>query len=109
MAKRVQVLLYDDIDKDVAADETVSFSLDGVNYEIDLTAQHAAQLRDALAVYVANAERVGGRKSAGRSARSGKRSDLDSVRSWARDQGMTVKDRGRIPAEILAAYDKAHG
>ena len=62
MAKKVQVLLVDDIDKSSPADETVSFSLDGVSYEIDLTSGNAAKLRDDLAVWIGHAERTGGRR-----------------------------------------------
>ena len=62
MAKKVQVLLVDDIDKSSPADETVSFSLDGVSYEIDLTSDNAAKLRDDLAVWIGHAERTGGRR-----------------------------------------------
>ena len=60
MAKKVQVPLVDDIDKSSPADETVSFSLDGVSYEIDLTSGNAAKLRDDLAVWIGHAERTGG-------------------------------------------------
>ena len=111
MAKKVQVLLVDDIDKSSPADETVSFSLDGVSYEIDLTSDNAAKLRDDLAVWIGHAERTGGRRSTGRTASkgSGRKADLGAVRAWARDNGHQVSDRGRISAEVQAAYDKAHG
>ena len=62
MAQKVQVLLVDDIDGGTA-DETVTFGLDGVTYEIDLTAGHATELRDALAQWVGHARKVGGRTS----------------------------------------------
>ena len=110
MAKKVQVLLVDDLDKSSPADETVSCSLDGVSYEIDLTSDNAAKLRDDLAVWIGHAERTGGRRSAGRST-AGKgsgRKDVGAIRAWARENGHTVNDRGRISAEIQAAYDKAH-
>ena len=113
MAKKVQVLLVDDLDKSSPADETVSFSLDGVSYEIDLTSANAAKLRDELAVWIGHAERTGGRKSTGRAARGaarggGSKADLSAVREWARSNGHQVSDRGRISAEVQAAYDKAH-
>ena len=63
MAQQVQVLLVDDIDGGKAA-ETVSFSLDGVSYEIDLSAKNAAKLRDALSTWVGHARRSGGRRAA---------------------------------------------
>jgi hypothetical protein len=113
MAKKVQVLLVDDVDKSSPADETVSFSLDGVSYEIDLTSDNAARLRDDLAVWIGHAERTGGRRSSGRAtspkSSSGRKTDLGSVRAWARENGYQVSDRGRISAEVQAAYDKAHG
>ena len=111
MAKKVQVLLVDDIDKSSPADETVSFSLDGVRYVIDLTSDNAAKLRDDLAVWIGHAERTGGRRSTGRSSGAGKgsgRKDVGAIRAWARENGHSVNDRGRISAEIQAAYDKAH-
>src|SRR3954447_26296405 len=65
MAQKVQVILVDDLDGG-SADETVSFSLDGVAYEIDLSDKNAAAFRDSLAQYVGLARRVGGRAAAGR-------------------------------------------
>ena len=111
MAKKVQVLLVDDIDKSSPADETVSFSLDGVSYEIDLTSDNAGKLRDDLAVWIGHAERTGGRRATARSASkgSGRKTDLSAVRAWARQNGHQVSERGRISSEVQAAYDKAHG
>jgi hypothetical protein len=108
MAQRVNIVLEDDIDGS-EADETVSFALDGATYEIDLSSANAAQLRDSLATYIGHARRAGGRRAAGRPASraTGKR-DLADVRQWARQNGHTVSERGRISAEIQAAYDKAH-
>jgi nucleoid-associated protein Lsr2 len=107
MAQQVQVLLVDDIDGGKAA-ETVSFALDGVTYEIDLSARNAAKLRDAFSTWVGNARRSGGRRSGGRarSARGGA-GDLTAMREWGRKNGFTVSDRGRISAELQAAYKKA--
>ena len=108
MAQRVNIVLEDDIDGS-EADETVSFALDGATYEIDLSSANAAQLRDSLATYIGHARRAGGRRAPGRptSRAAGKR-DLADVRQWARKNGHTVSERGRISAEIQAAYDKAH-
>jgi hypothetical protein len=108
MAQRVNIVLEDDLDGS-EADETVTFALDGVTYEIDLNAANAAGLRDSLAPYVGHARRAGGRRPAGRpSSRGGAKRDLTDVRDWARKNGHKVSDRGRISAEIQAAYDKAH-
>jgi len=110
MAQRVQYLLVDDVDGAEAV-EAVSFSLDGVSYEIDLTAANAKKLRSDFATWVDHARRSGGRKSSRKAGASvgQRRSDLSSVREWARKNGHQVSDRGRISADILTAYDKAHG
>ena len=110
MAQKVMITLIDDTDGSTA-DETVSFSLDGVNYEIDLTAENAAKLRDAMAPWVGHARRAGGRKATARKTRGsggGGSSDAAKVREWARANGYTVSDRGRIPAEVTEAYAKAN-
>ena len=126
MAQRTVVTLLDDLDQS-AADETVEFGLDGVTYEIDLSEDHATALRDAVRDYVEHARRTGGRRrasSAGTSARrsagrpgqsngSGGRAPVDreqnqAIREWARKQGMTVSERGRIPREVTEAYHRAH-
>lgn len=110
MAQRVQVLLEDDTDSSVA-DETVSFALDGVRYEIDLSAANAAQLREDFAHWVGHARSSGrrpsGRRKSGGSA-STRRANVSAVREWARSRGMQVSDRGRVPAAVQEAYDSAH-
>lgn len=107
MAQRVQVILEDDLDQS-PADETVTFGLDGVTYEIDLSNDNAKKLRDDLATWVGHARRAGGRKTSGRSTSGSKRKDLAAVREWARKKGYDVSDRGRVAADVLEAYDKAH-
>lgn len=105
MAQRVHIILEDDIDGSTAS-ETVQFGLDGVNYEIDLSDENAAKLRDALSLWVGNARRVSGRKQASRGASSG-RNDLNEIRAWGRANGYKVSDRGRVPTDIIKAYDAA--
>lgn len=112
MAQKVQVILVDDVDGG-EAEESVSFALDGVNYEIDLSAKNAEALREALAPWVGHARRVGGRSrpAGGRGGRSGagrSKADLTDVRNWARENGYQVSDRGRVSAEVMAAYEAAH-
>jgi hypothetical protein len=107
VAQKVQVILVDDIDGG-SATETVSFAVDGAAYEIDLSAENAAKLRDAFASYVGAARKVGSR-----SARRGRRSSgadnrTAQIRAWARSENLKVNERGRIPAEIVAKYDAAH-
>lgn len=109
MAQKVQVILVDDIDGGSAA-ETVSFSLDGVSYEIDLSRDNAAKLRDVFAAYVGTARRVGGRNAAGRGRSPRRAGDKRTaqIREWARANGHKVNERGRLAADLVAAYDKAH-
>jgi hypothetical protein len=108
VAQRVEVVLVDDLDGG-PADETVQFALDGVSYEIDLTEQNAQALRDAIATWVGHARRVGGRKASTKaSARRSGGSQTAQIRAWAKEQGLPVNDRGRIPADIVAQYEAAH-
>ena len=111
MAQRVNVVLVDDID-DSEASETVGFGLDGVDYEIDLSDEHAAELRDALSLYIGHARRVGGRRKGGRrgsaaSASSDGTSAAD-IRAWARENGWEVPERGRVSAEVREAFAAAN-
>lgn len=107
MAQKTLVILEDDLDGG-EADETVSFSLDGVAYEIDLSSKNAGKLRDAMAAFVGSARRVGGRAARGkaRPARAGG-ARTSEIRDWARAQGLDVSERGRIPAAIVEQYEKA--
>ena len=111
MVQKVQTLFVDDLDGS-EAEGTVRFGLDGTEYEIDLNAQHATQLRDALARYVSSGRRVGA--STRRPARSGRKAPPDAlntteVREWAKAQGIDVKDRGRVPAELVVKFKAATG
>jgi Lsr2 len=111
VAQKIQTLFIDDLDGS-AAEGTARFSMDGTEYEIDLNARHAQELRDALARYVGAARRVGGtaRRSA-RGTRHGSASGLNTteVREWAKAQGIEVKDRGRVPAELVVKFKAAAG
>jgi len=100
VAQKVVVSLVDDLDESVA-EETVEFGIDGSTYEIDLSEGNASALRDTLADYVAHARRQSGRASVDREQNR-------AVREWARKQGMTVSERGRIPSEVSEAYHRNH-
>ncbi|RVW00567.1 histone-like nucleoid-structuring protein Lsr2 [Rhodococcus xishaensis] len=113
MAKKVTVTLIDDVDQDATADETVEFGLDGVAYEIDLSSENAAKLREQLDVWVSHARKVTARRrgkgAAGAASRGGAdREQSAKIREWARGHGYTVSSRGRISAEITEAYNKEH-
>jgi Lsr2 len=107
MAQRTEIVLTDDIDGS-PANETVSFGIDGVHYEIDLTAGHAAELRVALEPYIAVARKAGGPPRRAASAARPARHDQSDVRTWARENGLQISGRGRIPAEVIARYEAAH-
>jgi hypothetical protein len=112
MAQRVNVVLVDDIDG-TDASETVSFALDGVDYEIDLSDEHAGQLREAVALYVGHARRTGGRRkgnrrSSGGGSGGGAGASAADIRAWARENGWEVPERGRVSAEVREAYAAAN-
>lgn len=107
MAQLTQILLVDDLDGSQAA-STVHFGFDDVSYEIDLSQEHADQFTAAIRPYMEAARRVSrARHPAPAGARAG-RHDQSQVRAWARQQGLRVSDRGRIPADVLAQYESAH-
>jgi len=111
VAQKIQTLFIDDIDGS-EAEGTVRFALDGAEYEIDLNAKHAKELRKALSRYVDAARRSSG--TARRPARPGRRAassglNTTEVREWAKAQGIEVKDRGRVPAELVVRFRAATG
>jgi hypothetical protein len=105
MARRIQTLLIDDLDGG-QADGTVRFGLDGTHYEIDLSAAHSQELRKALERYLAHARRTGG---TARGRRGGTAVNTAKVREWAKEQGIEIKDRGRVPAGVLEQYQAVTG
>ena len=116
MAKQATVRFIDDLDGSEASG-TVDFSLEGRNYQIDLSDENAAKLREALTPFI-DAARKAGRRSGGR-ARSQRqtaltekpgrssREETQAIREWARQNGHQVSDRGRIPKSVLEAYQAA--
>jgi Lsr2 len=111
MVKKVTVSLIDDLDGESAADETVEFAIDGVNYEVDLSSKNAQELRSDLQKWIGAARRVGGRRKArfGSAIRTSAGGDeTPAIREWARGSGYQLADRGRIPLNILDAYRAAH-
>jgi hypothetical protein len=120
VATQTTVTLVDDLDGS-NADEQVKFMVDGKSYEIDLSTANSTKLRDALAPFVTAARRGGGRRQGGTTAGTARaamagtaaRSTTDreqnqAIRDWAQRQGMTVSERGRISAKVLAAFNAAH-
>ena len=116
MAKTVITQITDDLDGSNGA-ETVTFGYRGTDYEIDLGRRNSSAFDKAMKPYVDAARKValrgGSRRGSGsgrngRSGRSHSGADLASIRTWARENGYAVSDRGRISAEVMDAYNAAH-
>ena len=105
MAQRVSVEMIDDIDGTEAA-ETIAFRVDGSSYEIDLSKKNASKMRRDFGRYIEYARRVRGGRRSGGPRRDRDRSSV--VREWAKQQGIQVSERGRIPASVVSQYEKAH-
>jgi len=111
MAQKVQTLFVDDLDGS-DAEGTVRFGLDGVHYEIDLNTAHAKELRDVLARYVeAGRKAPGSARRVTRSRTQATTNGLNSneIRDWAKTNGLEVKDRGRVPADVITKFRAATG
>ncbi|NBH07455.1 Lsr2 family protein [Amycolatopsis sp. SID8362] len=111
MAQKVFVEMLDDLDG-TPATHTVPFALDGITYEIDLSDENAAALRDELARYISSGRRTGGRKvrvATGQSTTSSAtdRERNQQIRSWANANGYEVSERGRLSSEVIAAFEQA--
>ena len=106
MAQRVTVELEDDLDGG-PADETLRFGLDGTEYEIDLRMTNARKFRRQIAPYIEHARKAGRgqRRRPARNPPSRERSG--DIRAWAKDQGIPVSERGRIPASVVEQYEAA--
>lgn len=110
MAKQTHEVFIDDIDGTEGA-QTVQFGFDGQDYEIEISQAHLDQLTEALAPFIEHGRKV--RRAGSRRATQPKdtpsaRAGATAVREWAAAEGLEVNPRGRIPGEVLAAYDKAH-
>jgi hypothetical protein len=107
VAQKIETIFIDDLDGSTA-DTTIRFGLDGADYEIDLNAAHADELRKAAERYIEAGRKVSGsvrRAARGSARRSGPISS--EVREWAKDQGYEVKERGRMPAELVVKFQAA--
>jgi hypothetical protein len=125
MAQQVLVRLIDDLNPDEEADETLQFTVDGVTYEIDLSTPNAEAFRTSLSVYMNVARRIGGRRKVHVRSTTGSdadsapgpangadrgglsRTERDALRHWAGENGFHVSARGRIAADVIAAWQEA--
>lgn len=102
MARKTIVTLTDDLVGGPAT-QTIRFGLHSVDYEIDLNDENAEELTQWLDNYISHGRRVGGRKKTG-APKSGVSTDASAVRVWAKEQGIPVSERGRIPADLSARF-----
>jgi len=110
MAHKTVVTVVCDLphDGEMEGNETVSFSVDGAAYEIDVCSAHAKELHDIFSGYIEHARRVSG-AARRRKARTGPGRERSSeIRQWARERDYKVSERGRIPASIIAEYEASH-
>ncbi|MGW5106708.1 histone-like nucleoid-structuring protein Lsr2 [Nocardia sp. NPDC004123] len=112
MAKKITITMVEDYDGESTADETVFFSIDGNDFEIDLSNKNAATLREAMELWSDKACKLGRSKrvkvvGGGRARLAADRQESTAIRDWARAQGHQVSSRGRILAEIVDAYQRA--
>jgi len=109
MARQIQTVRIDDIDGG-EAEGGVRFALDGTEYEIDLSATHREELNAALKPFIEHARRVGSTRRATRGGgRAASAIDTHAVRTWAKEQGIKIKERGRVPADVIEQYRAAAG
>jgi hypothetical protein len=111
VAKKVETVFTDDLDGS-NADTTIRFGLDGAEYEIDLSAAHADEFRTATKQYIGAGRKasVASRRSTRGSARHTSASSgpaSSDIRDWAKDQNHEVKERDRIPAELVVKFQAA--
>jgi hypothetical protein len=113
MAQKVTTHLVDDLNGETIDDgkgQTVSFSFDGNQYEIDLTDDNVDALRDAFSDYIAAARKISARQartSGGSMAKRGNSEELSKIREWANANGHEVSNRGRISQAVRDAYNAA--
>ncbi|MFE1522236.1 Lsr2 family protein [[Kitasatospora] papulosa] len=110
MAQKIVTVYTDDLTGEPSEEvQTHSFSLNGVNYEIDLMSENYDTLFEALAPFIEAGRKTGRTKTAGRPRKSsGDQPTAEEVRAWARENNYQVNDRGRVPASIREAYQGAH-
>jgi hypothetical protein len=109
MATRVETHLICDLD-DLEGKATVMLHFEGSDYEVDLCEDHLDAYNEAMTPFIGSARRIARRAPATKVRSSATytppRADLASVREWARSNGFTINDRGRIPGEVIRAYDE---
>jgi len=103
VAKKTVVEWVDDIDG-TAASETVTFTIDGSRYEIDLSEKNAAKLRKTMSGWIEASRRSSNRRTRTTQQPKSDSSESTKARKWAMDNGLDVGPRGRLRSEVIDAY-----
>ena len=101
------VEIVDDFDG-TPADQTVRFAFNGASYEIDLSREHFEEFAEAIQPYIKAGRKVGSTRRRSNAGNPTQRLENAKIRAWAKEEGLDLSDRGRIPAPIVEAYRKAH-
>lgn len=102
-----KTVLIDDIDGG-EAQVTIVFAINGESYQLDLSQTNANRFHKALKPFI---DAAAGLKEAHRNevdevaAAVNKR---NQIRAWAKKKGYDVAERGKIPKEVLDAFDASH-
>ncbi|ONK13297.1 Lsr2 family protein [Streptomyces sp. MP131-18] len=110
MARKTVIIYTDDLTgKESDEARTHSFSVDGVQYEVDLAPESFDRLLEVLGPFMENGRKLGrGRRAAGGARQVTPVEDSSKIREWAKEHGYQVSDRGRVPSDVREAYQKAH-
>jgi hypothetical protein len=108
VAQKVTVVLEDDLTGG-PAEQTIRFAFEGTEYEIDLNAKNAAAFSKQLAPYLEHARRAGRAQPRRPGRTAANRQPSGDIRAWAKEQGLAVSERGRIPASVVDQYNAAGG
>jgi Lsr2 len=110
-----EFLLRDDLDGSTENVRNLTYTVDGQDYEIDLSEDNVQRFHEALEPFVAKSREVKRQAAPTRRRGDGRRSsagstrdDIPQIRQWAQAAGFDVSERGRIKKEIIDKYDEAH-
>lgn len=110
MAQKVSVTYacdYDDKEIPDGQQRSVTFGLDGQEYEIDLCVKHSEKFTEVVEKFAVHARRETVRGTRRRRRTAANRQRSAEIRAWAKKNGIEVSDRGRIPAHVLAGFESS--
>ena len=111
MAHKVSVTYACDFDdKEIPAGQqrTITFGIDGQDYEIDLCARHGEKLGEVVGKFAEHARKAAVKGPRPKRRTTANRQRSAEIRAWAKSSGIEVSDRGRIPGHVLAGFESSH-